>query len=393
MSYQSMQDGYFIAGELKAEDMPAIQGSFKGLLYLATDGETDKGAPNGFASVLDIFNAATAKHIGFNPSKPIYQASCADYPYQVVQAYKAYEEALDSIPQPTLVSCKSGRRASAVYASYKAVKNNMTVEDIMADSKSKGLTFVGAPGMVAWVTCVINNLRGTSKPIIFRQMFEKGSSTYTYLLADSITKTAVLVDPVLETVERDLTLVKALKLNLKYCINTHIHVDHITGSGMIKSKHPEVQSVLSIRSNGKADVKVNEYESIVFGERKLYLLPTPGHTEGCSSLVLDNLSMVFTGDALLIRGCGRTDFQGGSASTLYKSVHSQILQSLPKSCLVYPAHDYNGMTCSSVAEELEWNPRLTKSEEEFIQIMDLLNLPKPAKIDEAVPANMNCGVF
>ncbi|KAM4600758.1 persulfide dioxygenase ETHE1, mitochondrial isoform 1-T3 [Polymixia lowei] len=230
-----------------------------------------------------------------------------------------------------------------------------------------------------------------SRRLLFRQLFESASSTYTYLLADTETKEAILIDPVLETVDRDLKLLGELGLNLKVAVNTHCHADHITGTGLLKRRLPGLKSAISKHSGASADVFLSEGDKIAFGKHHLSVRETPGHTDGCVTLVSGDHSMAFTGDTLLIRGCGRTDFQQGCSKRLYESVHQKIF-SLPEQCLVYPAHDYRGQTVSTVGEEREFNPRLTKSLEEFVDIMKNLNLPKPAKIDIAVPANLVCGL-
>ncbi|XP_040942749.1 persulfide dioxygenase ETHE1 homolog, mitochondrial isoform X3 [Gossypium hirsutum] len=205
--------------------------------------------------------------------------------------------------------------------------------------------------------------------LLFRQLFEKESSTYTYLLADCShpDKPALLIDPVDRTVDRDLNLVKELGLKLIYAMNTHVHADHVTGTGLIKGKVPGVKSVISKASGSKADVFVEPGDKISFGDLFLEVRATPGHTMGCVTYVTGDgpdqpqPRMAFTGDALLIRGCGRTDFQGGSSQQLYKSVHSQIF-TLLKETLLYPAHDYKGFSVTTVGEEMLYNPRLTKDE-------------------------------
>lgn len=227
--------------------------------------------------------------------------------------------------------------------------------------------------------------------LLFRQLFDRESCTYTYLLACPESKEAVLIDPVVECAERDAEIVRELGLALKFAVNTHVHADHVTGTAKLRDLTGS-RSVISSYSGAKADVQVAAGDKIEFGSRHLTVRHTPGHTAGCVTYVLDDQTMAFTGDALLIRGCGRTDFQGGSAATLYESVHGQIL-SLPRDCKLYPGHDYKGRTVTTVAEELEHNPRLLKGKEAFVVIMEELGLPYPAKIDVAVPANMVCGVY
>lgn len=234
--------------------------------------------------------------------------------------------------------------------------------------------------------------------MLFRQLFEKESSTYTYLLADlgHPEKPSVLVDPVDRTVDRDLVLVRELGLKLRYVINTHVHADHITGTGLLKKKLPGVQSVISKASGAAADVLVEQWDKVRFGGLFLEVRSTPGHTAGCVTYVTGDgpdqvyPRLAFTGDALLIRGCGRTDFQGGSSDELYNSVHSQIF-SLPPDTFVYPAHDYKGQTVSTVGEEKLLNPRLSKDLEGFNTVMSNLNLAFPKMIEKAVPANLKCG--
>ncbi|XP_049902736.1 persulfide dioxygenase ETHE1, mitochondrial [Epinephelus moara] len=226
---------------------------------------------------------------------------------------------------------------------------------------------------------------------LFRQLFERESSTYTYLLADTETKEAVIIDPVLETIDRDLKLIEELGLDLKVAVNTHCHADHITSTGLMKKRLAGLKSAISKFSGAAADIHLKEGDKITYGKHYLTVRETPGHTDGCVALITEDQSMVFTGDALLIRGCGRTDFQQGCAKKLYKSVHVKIF-TLPDQCLVYPAHDYKGQMVSTVGEERRFNPRLTKSLEEFVNIMNNLNLPKPHKIDISVPANLVCGV-
>ncbi|KAI3386419.1 hypothetical protein SNEBB_000926 [Seison nebaliae] len=243
--------------------------------------------------------------------------------------------------------------------------------------------------------------------LIFRQLFEKVTSTYTYIIADNDSGEACIIDPVFEEVERDLKLIRELKLKLVYAMNTHVHADHVTGTGLIKKRLKEMkqkgecsfadcQSVLGSDSGGMADKYVKDNEKIKVGRFTFICRTTPGHTNGCVTYILLNPKSkqefcAFTGDALLIRGCGRTDFQQGNPAVLYDGVRSKIL-SLSPNTLLYPAHDYKGFTVTTVAEELKYNARLTKSKEEFIEIMNNLNLPYPKFIDKALPANIVCGI-
>lgn len=229
--------------------------------------------------------------------------------------------------------------------------------------------------------------------MLFRQLFDKESSTYTYLLADETSREAVLIDPVLEQVERDVTLLRELDLTLVYALDTHVHADHVTALGTLRERLG-CKTVLSERAGvGCADVMVKDGDRLRFGQYELEVRETPGHTNGCLTYVTGDKAMAFTGDTLLIRGSGRTDFQQGDARVLYRSVHDKIF-SLPDSTLVYPGHDYQGRLASSVGEEKRLNPRLGggKSEEEFVEIMAKLQLAYPKKIDVALPANLACGV-
>jgi glyoxylase-like metal-dependent hydrolase (beta-lactamase superfamily II)/rhodanese-related sulfurtransferase len=228
--------------------------------------------------------------------------------------------------------------------------------------------------------------------LIFRQLFDPRSSTYTYLLGDPRTHEAVIIDPVFEQARRDAALVRELKLTLLYTLDTHVHADHITGAWLLKRALGSRIAVARSSGARNFDVGLAPDERVRFGMRHLEARATPGHTNGCMTFVLDDRSMAFTGDALLIRGAGRTDFQGGDAHTLYRSIVTEIY-SLPDDCLLYPAHDYRGLTCSSVAEEKAYNPRIAidRSERDFVGYMNNLGLPHPKQIDVALPANLECG--
>lgn len=228
--------------------------------------------------------------------------------------------------------------------------------------------------------------------MIFRQLFEAQSSTYTYLLGDEASGEAILIDPVFEEVRREIALLEELEFKLVASLETHVHADHVTGAWLLRSKLGSRIAVSAQAGAEGADVLLKPGDRVSFGKRYVEARATPGHTSGCMTFVLDDRSMAFTGDALLIRGCGRTDFQDGSARTLFRSVREQIF-SLPPSCTIYPAHDYAGATASSVSEEMTYNPRLGLEirEDDFCGYMDNLGLAHPKKMDLAVPANLKCG--
>ena len=228
--------------------------------------------------------------------------------------------------------------------------------------------------------------------LIFRQLFDASSSTYTYLLGDSAAGESLLIDPVFENERRDLALLRELGLRLVATLDTHVHADHVTAAWLLKQRCGS-QILLSEDSGAApADRLLRHGDRVTFGARRLEVRATPGHTNGCLTYVLDDHSMAFTGDSLLIRGCGRTDFQQGSPARLYHSVQEQIL-SQPPECLLYPAHDYRGLTVTSVAEEKRFNPRLggDVNEADFAGYMNHLGLPHPRLMDIAVPANLRCG--
>ena len=224
--------------------------------------------------------------------------------------------------------------------------------------------------------------------MIFRQLFDPASSTYTYLLADERSGEAALVDPVREQVERDLRLVAELGVRLAWVLETHVHADHVTAAGLLRER-TGARTVSSVRGAACADQHVRHGDVIAVGAIELHVLETPGHTDDSVSYLVDD--RVLTGDALTIRGAGRTDFQNGDAHTLYRSI-TEVLFRLPGPMLVYPGHDYRGQTVSTIDEERRHNPRLAgKTEAEFVAIMEGLGLPPPRQIAEAVPANRACG--
>lgn len=228
--------------------------------------------------------------------------------------------------------------------------------------------------------------------LIFRQLFDQDSSTYTYLLGDSESREALFIDTVYEQAARDRALLDELDLKLTHVLDTHCHADHVTGAWVL---HHHTGADIGVAANAGVEGASNKLvhgDRVSFGKRYLEVRETPGHTNGCVTYVLDDESMAFTGDTLLIRGCGRTDFQQGDPRTMYRSIQTQIL-ALPDQTKLYPAHDYKGITMTSVAEEKAFNPRLGGqiSEEDFVGYMNNLGLPHPKQIDIALPANLRCG--
>lgn len=228
--------------------------------------------------------------------------------------------------------------------------------------------------------------------LVLRQLRDPASGTCSYLVADAVRGEALLIDPVFEQFRRDAALVRELGLRLLATLETHLHADHVTGAWLHRA-HAGSRILLAAAAGAEgADRQLAHGDRVPFGARHVEVRATPGHTAGCVSYVLDDQTMAFTGDALLIRGCGRTDFQQGDARRLYRSVHGQILN-LPDACLLYPGHDYRGLTVSSVAEERQHNPRLGGGigEDDFVATMQQLALPHPKLIEIALPANRRCG--
>ncbi len=228
--------------------------------------------------------------------------------------------------------------------------------------------------------------------LIFRQLFDPQSSTYTYLLGCSHTREALLIDPVFEQVRRDEALIQELGLRLVLTLETHVHADHVTGAALHKRRCGSRIAVPALSGASGADIFVADGQTIEFGGQRLTAHSTPGHTSGCMTYVSSNGEMAFTGDCLLIRGTGRTDFQQGNSRAMYRSVHREIF-SLPDECLLYPGHDYRGLSVTSVGEEKRFNPRLgdALSENDFAGYMDNLKLAHPKQMAIAVPANLRCG--
>lgn len=227
--------------------------------------------------------------------------------------------------------------------------------------------------------------------MIFRQLYEPITSTYTYLVASKATREAVLIDPVLEDTARYAELLSSLNLRLAYTFETHVHADHVTAGGTLRQRFGSRTVVRRSAGPPCADVHVDSGDHVSVGDLDFEVRATPGHTDGCVAFVLED--RVFTGDALLIGGCGRTDFQQGDAGRLYDSVTTQLF-TLPPDTLVYPGHDYRGRTVSTIGEEKASNARLGggRSKDEFVDLMRSLRLDYPKQIDRAVPANLRCGL-
>src|SRR5260370_42410475 len=228
--------------------------------------------------------------------------------------------------------------------------------------------------------------------LVFRQLLDPSSSTYSYLLADRHSGKALIIHPVSEQVRRDAALIEELGLALVYALETHVHADHVTGASLLK-RRTGCRIALSANSRAEgADRYLEQDDVVAFGGRNLQVRQTPGHTSGCLTYVLDDRSMAFTGDCLFVRGTGRTAFQEGDPHAMYRPLHQQIF-TLPDACLLYPAHDYRGLTVTSVREERRFNPRLGGEigEGDFTGYMKNFRLAHPKKLDVAVPANLKCG--
>ena len=226
-----------------------------------------------------------------------------------------------------------------------------------------------------------------------RQLFDANTSTYTYLLWDEESRETALIDSVIEQADRDEKIISELGLNLTWLLETHIHADHITASGELRRRKPQTAKVAVHKASGSscADRLLQDGDEIRLGNQVIKVLYTPGHTDTDVSYLIDGA--VFTGDALLIHGSGRTDFQSGDAGTGYDSIIGKLF-TLPDETKVYPGHDYKGQTVSTIGEEKEFNPRIGggRSREQYIAIMNGLKLAKPARIEESVPGNMACGL-
>ncbi|HBG31221.1 MBL fold metallo-hydrolase [Candidatus Macondimonas diazotrophica] len=225
--------------------------------------------------------------------------------------------------------------------------------------------------------------------MLFRQLYDLDTGTYTYLLASQPGREAVIIDPVLEQMNTYVQLLRELDVRLVKAIDTHTHADHVTAMGQLRETTGCI-TIMGEQTRAECvSQRVTDGELIELDGLKLRALYTPGHTDESYSFVMDD--RVFTGDTLLIRGTGRTDFQNGDARAQYDSLFNKLLK-LPEDTLVYPGHDYKGWTVSTIGEEKHYNPRLqVRSVEEYMNIMNNLNLPNPKYMDVAVPANLACG--
>jgi glyoxylase-like metal-dependent hydrolase (beta-lactamase superfamily II)/rhodanese-related sulfurtransferase len=228
--------------------------------------------------------------------------------------------------------------------------------------------------------------------VIFRQLFDASSNTYSYLLADEHSREAVLIDPVFEQHARDAALIRELGLRLLFTVDTHCHADHVTGAWLMKKRLGSRIALAEAYGAKNVDVPLKAKDTLRFGQHALEVRATPGHTVGCLSLVTEDHRMVFTGDSLLIRSAGRTDFQGGDAKHLYRSIQEQLF-TLPDECALYPGHDYQGRTSSTIGEERQYNARIGGGarEQDFVGYMNNLALPHPKQMAAAVPANQRSG--
>jgi len=374
-----------LCGDLQPSLVAVLASRYKAWLYV-----NEEGNPNYFKDKIQEGGAAAV--VTPFPGPPTLPSQ---------EQADAVLEALDKLPRPLMIQCTSGMRAGAALLLWLAKSrgySEASAKQFANDADLKFFTRCTRCGPVRdWVLAQLPEqdaglVQSLGQGLVFTQLFDPESSTFTYLLGCSASKECVLIDPVLEQRERDLQRVREAGMTLKYVLNTHCHADHVTSGGTIRKELPSVQTVISRASGAKADVLVDPGDKVTFGSFALEALPTPGHTNGCVTWHLPGTPpMIFTGDALLIRGCGRTDFQQGSSETLYESVHGKLF-TLPGDTLVYPGHDYKSRTVSTVEEERRFNPRLTKSKEEFAQIMAGLGLPYPKKMDVAVPANMVCGI-
>jgi len=377
-----------LAGILSEEVVAELASRYRGWLYL-----NEPDHPNFFKAKIE--GAGCSTRVVPVPSPKSGGAA-------TTLTADAVLKAMGELPRPLMLQCTSGNRSGAALLLWLAKQQGHNAQSAMQLARDMNLQFFTdcseCSPIVDWV---MGQLEPAGTPaaapapqgagFVVKQLFDtQGSSTFTYFVGCSASREAVLIDPVLGMQERDLALADELGFTIKYVVNTHCHADHVTSGAAIKKLRPDVKTIIAEAAGAKADIKVRDGHKIEFGKYALDCRSTPGHTDGCMTFVLegpDEPRAAFTGDALLIRGCGRTDFQAGNSELLYDSVHQRIL-SLPGDTKVYPGHDYQGRNLSTVDEERQFNPRLTKSKAEFAQIMANLNLPKPALIETALPWNL-----
>jgi len=379
-----------LAGTLSNCSVVELAKRYKSWLYL-----NPKGLSSHFVSGPRISNRA----VGI-PSEAIERAGCRlvilDFFRPPVPAEQTQRllQAMNQLPRPLMVQCSTGTRSSALLILWLAKLSGHNLEAALRVAEDmKCLRRLMDSGWVReWLLPELNSPLDLMQPsgFLLEQFFEPMASSNSYLVVCKATKEAVLIDPSLNRTEAYLELLDEAGINLKYVMNTHCHYDHmsITGSDALRKLRPELQLLSSKESKAEADEFLCHGQSVHFGRYHLEVRETPGHTPGCLTYVLqgpDAPKVAFTGDSLLVRGCGRTDFAGGDAGQLYDSIHEQIF-TLDPDTQIFPGHEYSGRNNSTVGEEKAYNPRLTHTKEDFILLMDELELPQPKFEAQETPA-------
>lgn len=373
-------DDLLLAGRVPVEAIEWVASQCKSWIVMLTHAEQNE---QDIASLEEL--ATTGLAIEQHPFSAAYVQDAA---------VEKLLEAIERLPKPLLLQCDTGGRASAVFMLYLARKRGYTAQGAQQVAQDMALKF--------WTGCAprwgllrewlwhqlpdgremqLEHLQRKASGAVVQQLFDFASSTFTYLVWDISTKSALLIDPVPTQKDRDLATVAKLGLELLYTLHTHVHANH-TISGRI-SKERQAVHIDVPGTQAQCERHFKPGDNVCLGQLSLEVRATPGHTAGCVSYVLhgsEGPSMAFTGDALLIRGCGRTDSSEGNSYQLHNSVHAQIF-SLPDDTIIYPGHDYKGRNVSTVAEEKQFNPLLIKSKEDFAKLM--LDL---------VPSSMSCSV-
>ncbi|CAK9033159.1 Persulfide dioxygenase ETHE1 homolog [Durusdinium trenchii] len=370
-----------LAGTLSNCTIVELAKRYKAWLYL-----NPKGLSSHFVSGPRISNRA----VGF-PTEAIERAGCRllilDFfrPPVPPEQTSRMLEAMSQLPRPLMVQCTTGTRSSALLILWLAKHAGHNLESALRVAEDmKCLRRLMDSGWVReWLLPELNSTLELSEPsgYLLEQFFEPVTFTNSYLVVCKATKEGVLIDPCLNRTDAYLMLLDEAGIHLKYVLNTHCHYEHmsITGSDAIRKLRGDVKLLSSKESGAAADEFLVHGQLVHFGHYHLEVRATPGHTSGCLTYVLhglDHPKVAFTGDALLVRGCGRTDFAQGDAGRLYDSVHAQIF-TLDPDTHIYPCHEYNGRNNSTVGEEKAYNPRLTHCRDDFILLMDELELPKP----------------